>query len=78
LVKNAISGLQVKPVEVGKKVKIVTRPNWKMIPVVVAAFDVICFSKGVKFGICGGAFDSAKNHKSVTAKREKSQTPKFV
>jgi len=33
----------------------------------------------------GGAFDSAKNHKrqrrkrqSVTAKREKSQTPKFV
>jgi len=32
----------------------------------------------------GGAFDSAKNHKrqrrkrqSVTAKREKSQTPKF-
>jgi len=35
--------------------------------------------------IAGGAFDSAKNHKrqrrkrqSVTAKREKSQTPKFV
>ena len=35
--------------------------------------------------IGGGAFDSAKNHKhqrrkrqSVTAKREKSQTPKFV
>ena len=35
--------------------------------------------------INGGAFDSAKNHKrqrrkrqSVTAKREKSQTPKFV
>jgi len=34
---------------------------------------------------CRGAFDSAKNHKrqrrkrqSVTAKREKSQTPKFV
>jgi len=33
----------------------------------------------------GGAFDSAKNHKrqrrkrqSITAKREKSQTPKFV
>jgi len=33
----------------------------------------------------GGAFDSAENHKrqrrkrqSVTAKREKSQTPKFV
>jgi len=28
----------------------------------------------------GEAFDSAKNHKrqSVTAKREKSQTPKFV
>jgi len=33
----------------------------------------------------GGAFDSAKNHnhqrrkrQSVTAKREKSQTPKFV
>jgi len=33
----------------------------------------------------GGAFDSAKNHKrqrrkrqSVTTKREKSQTPKFV
>jgi len=33
----------------------------------------------------GGGFDSAKNHKrqrrkrqSVTAKREKSQTPKFV
>ena len=36
-------------------------------------------------GKVGGAFDSAKNHKhqrrkrqSVTAKREKSQTPKFV
>ena len=36
-------------------------------------------------GAKGGAFDSAKNHKrqrrkrqSVTAKREKSQTPKFV
>ena len=35
--------------------------------------------------LIGGAFDSAKNHKrqrrkrqSVTAKREKSQTPKFV
>jgi len=35
--------------------------------------------------IFGGAFDSDKNHKrkrrkrqSVTAKREKSQTPKFV
>jgi len=36
-------------------------------------------------GLNWGAFDSAKNHKrqrrkrqSVTAKREKSQTPKFV
>jgi len=36
-------------------------------------------------GFSWGAFDSAKNHKrqrrkrqSVTAKREKSQTPKFV
>jgi len=41
------------------------------------------FSK--KCGDARGAFDSAKNHKrqrrkrqSVTAKREKSQTPKFV
>jgi len=41
----------------------------------------------VAFACCGqgGAFDSAKNHKrqhrkrqSVTAKREKSQTPKFL
>jgi len=39
----------------------------------------------VRWGQYGGAFDSAKNHKrprrkrqSVTAKREKSQTPKFV
>jgi len=39
----------------------------------------------VKVEGLGGAFDSAKNHKrqrrkrqSVTAKREKSQTPKFV
>jgi len=38
-----------------------------------------------KFGKRWGAFDSAKNHKrqrrkrqSVTTKREKSQTPKFV
>jgi len=37
------------------------------------------------YSVCWGAFDSAKNHKrqrrkrqSVTAKREKSQTPKFV
>jgi len=39
----------------------------------------------LKSAIRRGAFDSAKNHKrqrrkrqSVTAKREKSQTPKFV
>jgi len=33
-----------------------------------------------KISFKGGAFDSAKNHnrQSVTAKREKSQTPKFV
>ena len=38
-----------------------------------------------KYRVFRGAFDSAKNHKrqrrkrqSVTAKREKSQTPKFV
>jgi len=40
---------------------------------------------GAVFLVTRGAFDSAKNHKhqrrkrqSVTAKREKSQTPKFV
>ena len=43
------------------------------------------FRRLKKVGHTGGAFDSAKNHKrqrrkrqSVTAKREKSQTPKFV
>jgi len=41
--------------------------------------------KRCQFDNVRGAFDSAKNHKrqrhkrqSVTAKREKSQTPKFV
>jgi len=45
------------------------------------AFEKATFLKR----LCWGAFDSAKNHKrrrrkrqSVTAKREKSQTPKFV
>jgi len=49
----------------------------------------LVFSSNVVPEFCcstqGGAFDSAKNHKrqrrkrqSVTAKREKSQTPKFV
>jgi len=49
-------------------------------------FEILDFSVTVKTTpALGGAFDSAKNHKrqrrkrqSVTAKRAKSQTPKFV
>jgi len=47
--------------------------TWKQTFRILQRFRLIKFTKR-------GAFDSAKNHKrqSITAKREKSQTPKFV
>jgi len=58
-------------------------PNLRLIWVTFT--QVIDRRRKVKSGTPWGAFDSARNHKrqrrkrqSVTAKREKSQTPKFV
>ena len=54
-------------------------------PFVFNPFNLCLIIKSRRIGLVWGAFDNAKNHKrqrhkrqSVTAKREKSQTPKFV
>jgi len=51
----------------------------------LATFSQRLYFEHMLLNIFKGAFDSAKNHKrqrrkrqSVTAKREKSQTPKFL
>jgi len=90
MIRSVINGTSLKLIEGNETAQVIKNELSYNRNVVTCTF-LICLS--IDFGkvfkrrvlLFWGAFDSAKNHKrqrrkrqSVTAKREKSQTPKFV